>query len=431
MSAGTSLVPLLLMIAATAGRESPPVTFHRDVSRIVYSSCVPCHVEGGAAPFPLVTYADVRRRAKEIAVVTGRRSMPPWKPEPGYGEFGGNRRLADEEIETIRRWVEAGAPEGDERDRPEPPRLDRDGWRHGRPDLVLEMPETFTVPAEGRELYRCFVLPAALAGDRFVTAVEIRPSCPRVVHHVLVCVDPTGDARGKDDAEPGAGYSRLGGLGFFPTDILGGYAPGGLSQPLPEGVARLLPAGSDLVLLTHFVPTGKPELERTRVGVHFSKSKPEKFVGSVGMRTKGIDIPAGVKAYRAAASTTVPADADAIGIVPHAHYLCREMNVSATLPTGERLPLLKILDWDFSWQEQYRYAKPVRLPRGTRIDMEFIYDNSADNPRNPNHPPARVEWGPLSTNEMANVLVEVVPVDPKDGPLFDRHGKRDDPAGRF
>ncbi len=410
-----SLLLVLFAVAVPSAARAAVPTFDRDVAPIVYGNCVSCHRAGEVAPFPLQAYADVKKRASLIADVTGRRYMPPWKPEPGYGRFVGERRLTDAQVKTIADWAAGGAPEGDAKDLPAAPVLPGDGWQLGKPDLVVTMPQSFTVPADGdhgRDVYRAFVLPLNLTEDKYVTAVEFRPDNRAAVHHALFFLDASGVAREKErathDGQPG--YSTFGGPGFLPSGGLGGWAPGATPDPLPDGWGRMLRKNSDLVAQFHFHPTGKAETVRASIGLYFAKAKPDRIVAGGNAHSRRIDIPPGDANYVVTASYKVPVDVDVIGVTPHAHLLCRDMHGWATLPSGERKELIWIKDWDFNWQGQYRYADPVRLPAGTVVEMRYVYDNSDKNERNPNSPPKRVRFGEQTTDEMAFLFLEYSPV---------------------
>jgi hypothetical protein len=317
----------------------------------------------------------------------------------------------------IKRWVDEGTVEGEAKDLPPAPKF-VEGWELGEPDMVIKLPESYKVPAEGRDIYRCFVIPVDIPGDKYVKAIEYRPSNRRVVHHAIFYLDSSGDARKMDEADPGPGYTHFGGPGFVPTGGLGGWAPGVRARPLPDGVSRILRKGSDIVVQTHFHPSGKPETEQSTIGLYFSKEPPRKILLPITLGTRDIDIPAGEKEYRIHDSFKTPVDLQVVGIIPHAHLLGKEMKAVATLPDGTQKTLLWIKDWDFNWQEQYRYAKPFMLPANTKIDMDFSYDNSADNPRNPAHPPKRVHFGEGTTDEMALLWVQVIPQRLMDLPKF-------------
>ena len=402
-------------IDTTATASSQPVTFNKDIAPIVYRNCAVCHHAGEVAPFTLTSFDDVKKRAKQIGVITEMRVMPPWKAEPGFGEFRDERRLSDAEIAKIQAWVAGGAVEGDAADKIEPQKYS-EGWQLGEPDLIVKMPEGYTVAAEGRDVFRCFVLPLNLDEDKYVRAVEYRPSNRTVVHHALFFLDTSGAARKKDEADPGPGFSSFGGPGFLPSGGLGGWAPGAMPEALPDGMARLLKKGSDLVIQTHFHPTGKPEIEQSTVGIYFAKKKPDRIVTGVSLSNRNIDIPAGKSDYKISATFTTPVDIDVVGLAPHAHLVCKDMKANAELPDGTKKPLIWIKDWDFNWQGEYQYLNPVKLPKGTVITMDYIYDNSKENTRNPNNPPQEVKFGEQTTNEMAFLFMQVVTEDPKDLP---------------
>jgi len=388
-------------------RASEAMSFNKDIAPIVFKHCAPCHHPGDVGPFPLLNYADVRKRAKLVSIVTERRIMPPWKPEPGYGEFQGVRRLTDAEIEAIKRWVDEGAIEGQPEDLPPTP-VFTEGWRLGEPDLILKMTKPYDVPADSPEFYRCFVVPTGLSEDRFVVGFEDRPSNRRVVHHSILVQDHHQAGR-RLESEPGGGYPCMGGFGFETGGYLGFWTAGMMPIHEPPGVATPLGKNSDLVIQIHFRPTGKPEQERSAIGLYFAKLPPARIPADVSVTSYDIDIPPGEKNYKVKSFSYVSADVEALSVFPHAHYLAKAVKATAILPDGSVKPLLWIKEWDFDWQEEYWYAHPVALPQATRLDMEFTYDNSAANPHNPNHPAARVTWGEKTTDEMAEIHFRLVP----------------------
>jgi mono/diheme cytochrome c family protein len=404
----------------TPGDPGPaPVTFAEHIAPIVLENCASCHRPGEAAPFPLLDYEDVKKRGRMVQLVTQTRYMPPWKPEPGYGEFRDARYLATDEVELIRQWVEGGMPEGDPSLAPSLPEF-VDGWQLGKPDLVVTMDELYEVPPDGPDIYRNFVLPLPLDEDRWVTAVEVRPSARSVVHHVLFFLDDTGTARRLDEGDPGVGFD---GLVFDGTGNLGGWAVGGLPRHLPLQLARPLSKDDDLVLQTHFHPTGKVEMEQTTVGLYFASEAPKRTLMEFQVppeygQYSGIDIPAGEATYVVHDTFEMPVDVDLIDVGGHAHYICAKMVGRATFPDGHTEPLIFIDDWDFNWQGWYQLAEPKRLPAGTVVDVELIYDNSAANPRNPHSPPQRVTWGLESTDEMGSLIFGAVPAREEDLGVF-------------
>lgn len=384
------------------------VTFARDIAPLLYKQCASCHRAQGAAPFSLLTYQDAARRAALIAAVTASRYMPPWKPAPGHAKFAGERRLTDKQIAVLHDWAAAGAPEGDPAQTPPAPRFP-EGWQLGKPDLVAQMPEPFTVAADGPDVYQCFVIPLGLGQNKYVKAIEFQAQNRKLVHHALFFADPSRIGREKDSADPDPGYRCFGSPGFLPARGLGGWTPGSGPIELPADAPTVLPKGSDLVLQVHFHPTGKPEKEQSSLTLYFTDTAPTRRIIDIPLGSNQIDIPPGERAYKVRDHFTLPIDVDAIGIIPHAHYICKDMKGLAILPDGTKKWLIWIRDWDFNWQEQYRYATPMRLPAETRLEMEFTYDNSDENPRNPSHPVKRVRWGPELTDEMAGLHVQVIP----------------------
>ena len=327
------------------------VTFTHDVAPILYANCVSCHHTGEVAPFPLITFNDVHKRAGQIAAVTDSKFMPPWKPTPGFGHFEGERKLSDEQIKTLADWKAEGAPEGDPGDLPPVPEFNG-GWQLGQPDLIVRMSKPFTLPADGNhgnDVYRAFVMPMNFTENKYVRAVEFHPGNKKIVHHALFFLDSSGVAARKQaaskDGQPG--FGTFGGPGFIPTGGLGGWAPGHLPNPLPDGWGKLLRGGSDLVIQEHLHPDGKVETEQSELGIYFTKEKPERIVGGSAVRSMWINIPANDPAYIVTASLKVPADVDLIGVSPHAHLVCKEMWAEATLPDGTKQPLIWIKDWDF------------------------------------------------------------------------------------
>jgi hypothetical protein len=393
------MIALLLLLA-----DDGQPTFSKDVAPIFYARCAACHRPGEVGPFPLLGYADARKRARQIARVVEERVMPPWKPEPGHGSFLEERRLTDAQVSVILRWVEAGAPEGNPADLPPVPKFP-EGWQLGKPDLILKMPVPFTVPAEGPDVYQHFVFPLDLPEDRYVRGVEVLPGNRKVVHHVFPLVDSSGAARVLDEKDPAPGYAGNLNGGFVPSGFLPGYVPGQIPRFFPEESGLYLRKGSDLVLQVHYHPSGKLETDCTVVGVYFSEKKPRRTPTGIIVGSEAIDIPPGERAYRVSDTFVLPVDLTVTDIWAHMHLLGKDVRVAAELPGGRRQPLLWIKDWDFNWQDTYRYKEPIRLPKGTKVRAEFVFDNSSGNPRNPNRPPKRVTFGEGSSDEMAGVVL--------------------------
>jgi tetratricopeptide (TPR) repeat protein len=411
-----AVVGLCAAAAVPLAAEARPVTFNRDVAPIIFQNCTSCHRSGEPAPFNLQTYEDVRQRARQIATTTEDRFMPPWKPDPEFRHFEGERSLEPEEIEILKRWADEGTLEGDPRDRPPLPRF-ADGWQLGKPDMVVTMRDVYTVPAEGGDLFRNFVIPVPVNERRYVEAIEFRPGNARVVHHARILIDETGDLRQRDADEPGPGFAGMDAPGaHFPEGHFLGWAPGKMTHR--EGVAWPLAARTDFVVQVHLKPTGRPESVRASIGLYFTNKAPAAQPVLLRLGSSTIDIPPGESGYVVTDSYTLPVDAKALSISPHAHYLAREMTVVAQLPGGGIERLLRISDWDFNWQDEYEYLEPVDLPKGATLVMRYTYDNSADNPRNPHSPPRRVLSGPESGDEMGELLVQLMPASDADAALL-------------
>ena len=421
------LLPLLLAPALSAA----PVTFSEHIAPIVYNRCAGCHRPGEAGPFSLTNYQEVSRRGKLIASVTAARYMPPWHAEPAAVPYRDERRLSDAEIALIQEWVKQGTPEGDPKKAPTLPTYPV-GWQLGKPDVIVKMPRAFKVPAEGPDIYRNFVIPVGLAEDKWVRAIEVRPSAPKAVHHMLYFGDPTGGARQfeKADKQPGFG----GQPNPRGTYGMGNWGAGTQPHFLPDGIARRFPKGTDLILQEHFHPTGKEEVEQTLVGLYFASGPPEREMVGVQLPPSfglfaGVSIPAGEKNYTVRDSFTLPIDVDAFAVSAHAHYIGKSMKLTATLPTGETKMLLWIKDWDFAWQDGYFYKDFLTLPKGTRLDGEVSWDNSESNPRNPTKPPVQVNWGEESREEMGSVTLSLVPKVKADGAVLIAGVGREGPEG--
>ena len=412
---------------ATQRRETLPsaadapdaVTFNRDIAPLVFEHCSTCHRPGTAAPFSLLTYNDARPWARAIRQATSTRSMPPWKPEPGHGgPFIGDRRLSEAQIDLIARWVDAGAPAGDPADlQPIPEGLG--GWRLGEPDLVIEMPEPFTLGADGDDVFRKFAIPIPISETRFVEGLEFQPavrgagstwtSNPRVIHHANMRLDPTPASRTLDARDPAPGFDDVTPFDAqFPLGHLLGWTPGQDRPLVAEGMAWRLDAGTDMLLEVHLMPSGQAEVVQSRIGFYFTDEPPTRIPFTIRLGKQNLDIPPGATDYRSRDGYVLPVDVEVYGIHPHAHYLAREVRALATLPDGTSRSLLFIKDWDAAWQDYYFYAEPFLLPRGTELTMEFRFDNSAGNRRNPHFPPRRVTWGPRSSNTMGDLSIQVL-----------------------
>jgi tetratricopeptide (TPR) repeat protein/mono/diheme cytochrome c family protein len=384
------------------------LTFARDIAPIVYANCAACHRPGEAAPFPLLSYQDVKKHARDIVKVTRSRYMPPWLPEHGYGGFQGERRLSDEQIRAISTWVSQGAPEGAPSQTPALPAF-TEGWQLGPPDLVLEAQAPFHAPASGPDVYWNFVFNPAVTATRYVRAVEIRPGQRKLVHHANLLVDRLGSVAGKGGGFPGMDLTLFRSP-FTPDGNFLFWKPGSAPHVEPDGFAWRLGPGNQLVLNTHVHPSGRAEELRPSVGLYFTDKPQTKFPLLVELENdQALDIPAGAAHFTVSDQFRLPMDVDLVAIYPHAHYLGKRLEAYATLPNGGRKWLILIPDWDPNWQAVFYYREPVLLPKGTLISMHYQYDNSAVNVRNPNQPPKRVSAGNQSTDEMAHLWLELLP----------------------
>jgi tetratricopeptide (TPR) repeat protein len=346
--------------------------------------------------------------------------MPPWKPVPGYGEFEGERRLSDEDISLIKRWVVQGRQQGDPADLPAAPQW-AIGWSLGKPDLVVTLPVPYVLKSDGADVFRSFVVPIPVGERRYVRALEFDPGNAKAIHHANLKIDATRSSRWLDDQEPGPGYDGAGARGAkFPDGYFLGWTPGQSPRVAADGSSWRLESGSDLVIELHMMPTGRPETVQPRVGLYFTDRPPVHLPYMIRLGRQDLDIPAGASRYVSTDSYTVPVDVSIIAVQPHAHWLTRETSGFATLPDGSVKWLVYIKDWDMQWQDVYRLRAPLRLPKGTRLTMEYTYDNSAGNVRNPNNPPRRVTFGQTSASEMGDLWLQVMTSSAEDRRLLDR-----------
>ncbi len=382
------------------------------VARVLQDRCVGCHRPGGVGPFTLTEYESAKSWAPDLVALTQSGQMPPWKAVHGFGEFINDRRMTDADKKVLSDWLAADCPKGDARDMPAP-RIFTDEWTRGTPDVILKPSENYTVSAAGEDEYRCFVLPTDFTEDKFIAGFEVMPGNKKVVHHVLLFIDTSGMAEKLDAADPGPGYATTAGFpGFVPSGGLGGWAPGNTGRPMPEGTARLLPKGARIVMQVHYHKSGKTEQDQTRVGFYYAKGEVKRgifdlMVLPLRARFGGLNIPPGDLSYECKASLTLADDYFFYSTTPHMHLIGRDMKVVATLPDGTKKPLIFVSDWDFNWQESYRYKEPIALPKGTKLDMSAHFDNSASNPNNPNDPPKKIVWGEQTKDEMCIAFFEV------------------------
>jgi len=435
MLAATYAEPVGCPVEDVPTAASAGVTYCRDVAPILFQNCASCHRAGEVAPFALTSYEDAAKRAKWLSEVTRQRLMPPWKAKLGFGHFEGERFLTDHEIATLAAWADAGAPQGDIADLPPLPKFSG-GWELGEPDLIVRMTEPVEVPADGPDLFRHIAIPVELAEDRYVSAIAFRAGNPLVVHHAIITTAPAeladelAESAGMATDQPlrqGLPRTLLQARRSFADQrfgVLGGWAPGSTPFRYPDGVGVALRKGSALILRMHYAPSGKPETDQSEVGIYFSRSPISNTAGSIGLNVVNLNIPPGESKHRVTTFLTLPVDVTLLGIGPHMHLLGREMKVTATKPDGTVEPLIWVRDWDWNWQGQYRFAESIRLPRGTRLELEAIYDNSPANVANPNSPPQPVHFGRNTTDEMCLCFLQVALEDPADQQLLRRAAMR-------
>jgi len=371
---------LLLLSPAFAGT----LTFHKDIEPIFQARCQGCHRPGEVAPMPLLKYQDARPWAKAIraAVITGK--MPPWSPDPHYGKFLNDLSLAPGEKEKIVSWVDAGAPEGKLSDAPAP-RQFREGWNIPQPNVVFELPEAYDVPASGTIDYQYIRVPTNFTEDKWVQIAEVRPGAPAVVHHAIVVMRAPGSRR---------------------DEYLAGYAPGMTPQIWKPGEARLIKAGSVLEFQMHYATNGTPARDRTRIGLIFAKEPVTEQIIGTQLTPQSLNIPPADANYRVDASGLMGQEVKLVAIRAHMHLRGKSMQVRAVYPTGETEILLNVPKYDFNWQPYYYLETPKVLPKGTRIEATSYFDNSPNNPFNPD-PTAAVTWGPQSWDEMMIAWLDI------------------------
>jgi hypothetical protein len=424
-SCGMEMLPVVLLLvavvsgpglaaAATAPRGP---TFYKDVLPILEDHCQSCHRPGEVAPMPLVTYEDAKPWANAIARSIEMKMMPPWFADPSVGHFSNDPSLPAQQIAAVRAWAEAGAPSGDPRDAP-PPRPWTPGWNIADPDAVLEMPKAVAIPATGDVEYTYEIVPTHLAEDRWVRMSELRPSSPQYVHHAVVYIRPPDSTWLRhspvgvpftasmlaDPAERRQAHETT-------SDLLLVYAPGSSPDEWPETMAKFVPAGSDLVLQMHYTTNGKAGSDQTVIGLVFARQKPAQRVITLQLNDHALLIPPGADNFRVEVEGTLPNEATLLSFFPHMHLRGKRFEYDIVDDDGSVEPLLRVLHYHFHWQLSYKLAQPRRLKAGTRLRAVAWYDNSKNNPHNPD-PDALVTWGDQTYQEMMVGFFDVaVPAD--------------------
>jgi len=405
-----ALLPLTLLAGAA---QAQTVTFSQHIAPLIYTHCTPCHRTGEVAPFPLTSYNEVVSHAQTIKFVTGTRYMPPWKPDPSYKHYLDENTLTDAEIQQIRTWVDTGTPQGNPAQTPPLPTFPS-GSQLGTPDLVIPMSQSFTHLGDGQDMYRIFVLPVNIPADRDIAAIEFRPGNKRIVHHAIIGIDTTQQAQALDAADPGYGYTRFGGFGFSPVEEnWGGWVPGSQARFFPAGMGKRLFRRASVLLQIHYGPSFVTQTDSSVINVFFARQPVTRYVQTLPVispqtLTNGpFVLPANqLKTFRT--NLVVPFDVTLLSVLPHAHLLGNKWKVWAVKPNGDTIRLVKINDWDFRWQGNYRFTNLLRVPAGSRLQAEITYDNTAQNPRNPFDPPQQVQWGESTTAEMLLAYFDAV-----------------------
>lgn len=399
VSVPTTPVAGCLLGRVVKPKENGSVTYARQVSRILQDHCQECHRPGQIGPMALLTYEDAAAWSAMIREVVTEGRMPPWHADPRYGTFRNDRRLPEADRAALLAWIDQDCPKGNDKDLP-PPREFPSTWRIGQPDVVFTMNREYVVPASAGKAgipYQYFFLPTNFDEDVWVQAAEARPGNRAVVHHIIVYVHDV--KRGRPRSPDGIGE------GFLVA-----YAPGDMPLICAPGMAKKIPKGAVLVFQMHYTPNGSEQKDRSSVGLIFAKEKPQHQLRTRSIATRRFEIPAGDPHYEVKSSATFPRETLLVSLMPHMHLRGKDFKYEAVYPDGRREVLLSVPRYDFNWQSNYRLAEPLRLPAGTRIECTAHFDNSADNPNNPD-PTKPVRWGDQTWQEMMIGFVDYVPLE--------------------
>jgi hypothetical protein len=379
-------------------------TFYRDIVPILQDHCQSCHRPGEVAPMPLVTYEQTRPWAPAIAKAVQSKMMPPWFADPRFGHFLNDPSLTELQVETVLAWVKAGTPAGSPRDAPAPRQWDQ-GWNIARPDVVLQMPQPVNIPPHGDVEYTYEIVPTHFSRDQWVQMAQVHPSAPRYVHHAVVYIRPP-DSTWLRHAPLGIPFTastlsdsqdRRDAHGTT-SDLLLVYAPGSSADRWPDGMAKFVPAGSDIVFQIHYTTNGQAGQDQTSIGLVFAKAPPTQRVITLQLNDHAFIIPPGADNFRVEAQGTLPNDATLLSLFPHMHLRGKRFEYDIVRPDGSLEPLLRV-NYHFHWQLSYRLAEPRLLKAGAKLRAVAWYDNSPNNPHNPD-PTATVMWGDQTYQEM-------------------------------
>jgi len=408
---------LRFTLAFVAVAASAQTTYTKDISRLMQGKCLQCHQPNAVAPMSLLTFDDTVTWSADIARVLAAKTMPPWKPVPGFGEFRNSYGLSDADRQMFLSWISDGMAQGDPADAPDPLPVKDSPWQLGTPDLTLQMPQ-FTPPRTA-DTYRCFSLPTGLTQSTWINASEALPGAPTEVHHVLLFLDESGESIALDGKDGQPGYDCFGGPGFTGSNaveaavggLLGAWVPGARVARLDPGIGQVIPTNKRVVMQVHYHPNGHPVQDQTQIGFYFAPdgSVKHRMLTLPLVNTK-FKIPANVADYPVEASFAVPffVSGKAVIVAPHMHLLGRKIAVNLTNPDGSIVPLIKIDDWDFNWQGFYTLDKQIPILPNSTIRLSTVYDNTDANPRNPNYPVREVGWGEGTNDEMCLAFVGVI-----------------------
>jgi hypothetical protein len=412
MKIKTFLFALTMALAAISQGQS--ITFSEHIAPIIYNQCTNCHRPGEIGPFPLTNYTEVAAYGSMIQYVTDINYMPPWKPDPNYRQYQKENYLSAEQKQQISTWVNDGMPQGNPALEPPLPVFPT-GSQVGVPDLVLSFAEAHTVQGNNNDEYIYFVLPTGLTEDKLIRSLEFRPGNTQVVHHTLIWEDTTGAAAAQDALTPGYGYYGGQGSSALNQQQLPGYVPGAVPIVYSNGIVQKLHAGGDLKLQVHYAPTPIEQTDSSTINIFFENSNADRLLQtyimlplpSVLENGPFIMPPNEVREFHG--TFTVPFDVSLFSVAPHCHKLGTHWKVYAVKPSGDTIPLISIEDWDFNWQGSYQFRSLLKVPAGSVIHAFAGYDNTVNNPFNPNNPPLSVSWGEGTADEMFYLPISFLP----------------------
>lgn len=399
--------------------EIEEITFNQHIEPITRANCVSCHQPNNVAPFPLLNYEDVVRRARMIAYVTKRRYMPIWKGEPNYGKFSNEHLLSDYQINLIDNWVKKGKKQGDAQLLMTQPSLSDTEWKLGEPDMIVKM-ESYNLPASGDDQYRVFVMDQKIPKGKIIKAIDFKPGDPSVVHHTTVFVDYNGVLKKYDDEneEPGYDAFKKGGTMEFGSAVpVCGWAPGIEPYIYPENVGFYIEKNAHIAIENHYHLSGKATTDQSYIGIYFADQPISKYMTGSIIGSQRLQIPANTSQFSKSVWAYVPCDIELYDFTPHMHYIGKSVKMDVILPDGTIKPLLKLRDWDLRWQNVYTLRELTFIPKGSIIKADFVFDNSDDNSDNPYYPSQDMFWGWGSSDEMIEVYFSYIPI------KFEDYGK--------